>query len=351
MRLSVVRLAMVALPMAIVLSGCPPKPELGGVPQTLHFGTTVDPESGETVYETEKQFQVFNSGSDRAMLTFSIGEPSQGWITVVADGPQQSQSEEDPVTVTVTIDRDFSAAKNITDFTTGSFEITSNDGNQTVTVTTAPNYFTENFEGSGDNANLDATAFTFVPDGSLSFYRGEQTSIPVGQFPTDPTGGLVLDFVALGDPVETQPLAGKTIPFYGGEFSSIFISTNGTVGIGEPPSGAGDPAQHFTVPQISVFPLDATLGGEVSILQDAEKFVVTYDDVPTGGGAATPEPNDVQLELFFDGKIRISYIETDQFASGVIGLSTGGGDGVMAPEDFIETDISEINTPNGKLAL
>ena len=339
MKLSFVRLAMLALPMAIVLSGCPRVPVLGGVPETLRFGVE------EGSYVTTQTFTVFNDGCADTTLAFSVEAPSQGWISVTpVDGT--STGTDDPVVVTVTIDRSYELAKNSPDYASGTIKVTSNGGDQTVVVTTAPDYFTQSFANDFD---INNSTFTYTPNGSLSFYGAEQSDNG-GVYPTDPTGGLILDFDAFGNPVETTPLGGMTIPFYGNEYSSIFISSEGHVGLGTPGNSSNSAGEHFASPQISLFPLDALLGGDVSILQDADKFIVTYDGVPTEG-SVPPVPNDVQLELFFNGTVRISYLTTDPAATGVVGLSSGLGADGAPPVDFVETDISGINTDGAKVAL
>ena len=119
----------------------------------------------------------------------------------------------------------------------------------------------------------------------------------------------------------------------------------GFISLGTPGTAPTDLGGHFGSPKVSGLPVDALLGGEVSVLQTEEAVVVTYDDVPTKG--ATPVPgnlNDFQIELFFDGTIRVSYVDADPDASGVIGLSFGNGDGVNPPDGFVESDLTNANT-------
>lgn len=341
---SIFRMSLLVLPVALLLTGCPRVPALGGVPGVLRFGVTGVTETGE--YETVKQFQIFNDGHKDTALVFALAA-SEGWITV-SPTEGTSTGPDDPVTVTVTIDRGYEDAKLIPSFATGLVNVTSNGGDKAVVITTAPDYYTQEFDGDFD---LQNTSLTFTPNGSLSFYGATQEDNG-GVFPTDPVGGLILDFDDFGDPVWVTPLGGKKIPFYEGLFSSLYISSQGYVGIGNPGTPPGSAAAHFAQPQITLFPIDATEGGDVSILQDAEKFVITYQDVPTAGSAKqVPFPNDVQLELFFNGDIRISYLDVDPAASGPVGLSAGAGVDGGVPESYLETDLSEINTPGAKVAL
>ncbi|MFP4502525.1 MAG: hypothetical protein ACLFTT_16135 [Candidatus Hydrogenedentota bacterium] len=327
-----------------LLAGCPTRPRLGVSTDVLRF--EVDANGN---YETVKTFEVFNRGKQGLMLDFTVSA-DQGWIQVdpVNDN---SIGEDAPVTVTVTIDRDF-VAKNTPEYATGTITVHTDHEEKAIAVTTAPNYFTEEYAGSVD---LDQTQLVMAPTGGLSFYGAVNRDLTGTDYPTDPAGGLVLDFLSMGDPVETELLLGKSIPFYGEEISRFYISSKGAVGMGGPGSDGGTPEEHFAQPQISVFPMDAATDGEVSILQDDEKFVVTYDDVPTAAAAKQGMTNDIQLEMYFNGEIRISYLQADPAAQGVIGLSSGGGAGTDdgLPVDFVDTDLSEVdvNTSNVKLGF
>lgn len=328
---------------SLSLTGCPKRPALGVTATVHHFGV-----DGQGNYETTWQFDVFNDGARDTTLVFNV-TTDRGWIQV-SPTSGQSTGENNPVTITVTIDRDYAeAAKLIPSFATGNINVTSSVGDKRIIVTTAPDYFTQAFD---EDVDLEGRSITFTPNGSLSYYGATQEE-GITEFPTDPAGGLILDFSAFGDPVRAVPLGGKTLPFYEGNFNSIYISSQGYVGMGNPGAPAATPQDHFDSPQISLFPMDATEGGQVSLLQDAQKVIVTYENVPTQdqlkqGPTVT---NDVQLELFFDGDIRISYLEVDPAAVGVIGLSSGAGEGGQLPPGFVETDLSNINTGPAKVAF
>lgn len=334
-------LALFAMVAGVVLTGCPKKPAINKLPASHHFG--VDNASN---YETTWQFDVYNDGAKGTTLVFNVSA-DQGWIQVNPTSGQ-STGKDNPVTITVTIDRSYAEAKLVPSFATGKITVGSSVGNKCVQVTTAPDYFTQEFDA---NVDLAGRMITYTPNGSLSYYGATQEE-GITDFPTDPAGGLLLDFDAFGDPVKVVPLGGKTIPFYEGDFSSVYVSSLGYVGMGNPgaaPETAGD---HFEQAQISLFPLDATEGGDVSLLQDAEKLILTYEDVPTGGVAKQPPAtNDIQLELFFNGDIRVSYLNVDPAAVGVVGFSSGAGENGAAPSDYVPTDLSEINTDGAKVAF
>ncbi len=108
--------------------------------------------------------------------------------------------------------------------------------------------------------------------------------------------------------------------------------------------------EHFATTQISGLNVDAAdPGAMVSYLQDAQKLIITYENAPTGG--APGFGNDFQIELFFDGRVRISYPSVDPAMTGVIGLSSGLGEGGLPPDDFLQSDLSESNTGPLKAAL
>jgi hypothetical protein len=72
----------------------------------------------------------------------------------------------------------------------------------------------------------------------------------------------------------------------------------------------------------------------VSFRQLADRLAVTFEDVPEKG---TVNLNSFQVELFFEGTIRITYLSIDA-ADGLAGLSDGNG----LPEDFVESDFSGV---------
>lgn len=319
------------VPLSGLLMGCPPKAALGVSATVHHF----------PVNETTWNFEVYNAGSKGTTLVFNI-TTDRGWIQVnPANG--QSTGKDNPVTVAVTIDRDY-AEKVIPSFAIGTITVDSSVGQKKITITTAPDYFTQSFNSDVD---LAGRSITFSPNGSLSFYGATQED-GITAFPTNPAGGLVLDF-DIADPIKVVPLYGFLLPFYEAMFNAIYVGSDGTIGYGAPGSGAS-PEDHFAQPQVSVFPLDAASGGDVSLLQNAEKLVITYEGVPTAD-VKQPVTNDIQVELFFDGDVRISYLDVDPAAVGVIGLSSGAGDNGQLPPGFVETDFSEVNTGPAKAAL
>lgn len=335
---------------AVALAGCPPRgPVLDVSVNTLHFPC----DSATGVCETVLTFEVGNSGSGTLVFSVSADQP---WIGV-SPASGNIEAGEGPVTLEVTIDREYSEVlkSGFPEFSTGVVTVQSDNSKREVVVTTAPNYFTQVFQAGND---LDGLELNFQPDGSLSFYAiQKQTGIT--DFPTDPSGGQMLpfddpDFVsAFGDPVATVPLGGKTVPFYGKSYDTLYVSSQGYVAFGEPGNVPASPGAHFAAPQISALPVDATQAGSmVSLLQDAQKVTVTYENVPTAGvPPLKTSENDFQVELFFNGNIRISYVNVDPTAQGVVGLSSGQGQDGQAPDQFFPTDLSGANTGALKVSL
>jgi len=325
-----------------LLVGCPPKPTVEVSSQSHHFGVVGQPPN--QVLETTWAFQVWNGNNRGSTLVFdvSVTEP---WMSV-QPVTEQSTGPNDRVEVRVTIDREYSALTKeswaVPEFLTGAVNVTSDVGNEVIRITTAPDFFTEEFEGDLDVAN---TAFTFQPDGSLNYYL--PTRQPAAGFGTDPTGGALLDF-SIADPVEVKPWYGQAVGLYGVDYDTFYVSSAGAVGFGPGAAKAGATLDdHFSTPGISgLSTADGAAGGAVSVIQDAEKVAVTYEGVPT---AAKQGDNSFQIEMFLDGTIRITYLGLDA-DSGIVGLSVGPGGG--AQFNYLESDFtSYTNTPPLKAAF
>lgn len=199
------------------------------------------------------------------------------------------------------------------------------DGGDCFTLTTPvrPTYYVESFTTGFDLAHR---SISFTPDASASFYS--VCSAPASEFPTDPSGGTVLPLgddafveVALGD--------GNEVSLFGVHATSFFVGSNGYVTLGEGDSAfAQSPAAHFALPRIAALfeDLNPGAGGSVSVLETSDRVAVTFANVPVFPSAGA---NSFQIELFFDGRIRVTYLAMSA-SSGIVGLSAGGGQ----PDDF-----------------
>jgi hypothetical protein len=321
--------AALAVLSSVFVMGCPPLLPAIQVSVTLLRFQLTDPD--------QKTFQISNLFNSRTPLTFNVSA-DQDWIEV-SPTSGTSTGPGDPKSVTVTIVRDSKQVQ----FNRGTITITSNGGNRTINVVASPNYFTELFAGSGGTElfDLQNKTITFTPDDSLvDFY--EVAVSDAADFPTTP-GGIALDFAA-GDPLAaTVPFGGQTVKLYGRAYSMFWISSKGYISFGGPGQARlGNLDDHFALPRISLFAadLDATAGGMVTLEQVGARIVVTYVDVPH---RTTGELNNVQVEMYFDGRIRLTYLDADPGTS-IVGLSFGPG---AQPADFVETDFNMEFTTKG----
>lgn len=192
----------------------------------------------------------------------------------------------------------------------------------------ASDFFTEHF--AAFDFDLAYRRVTFVPTNTLEQYAAFADFADA--FGTDPAGSTNL---ALPDDgyVELVLGDGATVALYGASHSSLFVGSNGYITFGSGDSGYNENlGAHFAWPRISAFfdDLNPAAGGTVSWKQMADRVVVTYDQVPEWGQAAG---NTFQLEVFFDGTIRITWLDMAA-RDGLVGLSEGEGE----PLSFVESN-------------
>lgn len=209
---------------------------------------------------------------------------------------------------------------------------TGGDSNEAAVSVNVVEYFTELFDAQ--NNDLDNKSLTFIPDGSACFYRLCRTA--AAKFPTEPNDPATL---TLGDDdsVLLTLTGGKQVGLYGSAFGSVRIGSNGYITFDtDDTNGTETLADHFAIMRISALfdDLDPSAGGEISWQQLTDRVVVTFLNVPEAGAANS---NSFQIEMFFEGTIRITYLNIDA-ADGLAGLS----DGASLPADFVQTDLSNF---------
>jgi hypothetical protein len=200
-------------------------------------------------------------------------------------------------------------------------------------------YFTELFSAIRP-IDVGYSSFTFIPDGSSDFYHCCQEHVTdFFVTPTDET-----DLILPSDSyIEIILPTDVTIPLFGVNYDRLYVGSNGYITF-----GSGDVshvptlANHFSLPRISgIFSDFGALGGSsvgsVYFLELDDKIVITYKDVRHYPGSAgmSVDPNDFQIEMFFDGRVRLTYLRA-AVTTGVIGLSRGGG----VPFGFTDSDFS-----------
>ncbi len=197
----------------------------------------------------------------------------------------------------------------------------------------AVDYFTESF-GEPEAFDLDGFSLTFTPEASASGYSARLH--PITALPTDQ--GELLTITGLADDtfVDQHLADGASVVFYGNSYSNFFIGSNGyiTFDVGDESFGGS----HFDLPRISALYTDLDPDpndmGNVRWGQFADRVVVAFIDVPE---FFTSNSNTFQIELFYDGVIRLSWFGIEA-SNLMVGLSKGGG----IPPGFIETNFSDF---------
>ena len=191
-------------------------------------------------------------------------------------------------------------------------------------------YFAELF--NQNDFDLANQSLMFRPDASGNYYAVCRLT-GVSSFPTVPTGGTVL---ALTDDSYAQVTlaAGKQVSLYGASHGSFFVGSNGYITF-----NSGDTNLfphfflHFDQPRIAALFNDLNPGtGAVTWRQLADRVAVTWQNVPLLGQTGN---NSFQIEMFFDGTIRITWLGIAA-QNALAGLSAGGG----IPADFTESNLN-----------
>jgi len=215
-----------------------------------------------------------------------------------------------------------------------------NDGScYSFTYVLREKYFTQLLHGIND-PNLANWSILFRPDGSNAFYTacGE----PITALPTDPNLGQALP--PGQDGCMRIILNRNRVSLYGQAYGSrsrpVYVGANGYLAFGYPdwqiiPSCGG----HFGQPRVSGFytRLASYYEGDpntcsVRWQQSDDRLTVTWWNVYDVYAGCRRH---VQIEMYFDGRIRIAWMGGVNTAYALVGLSEGFG----IPPDFEEDDI------------
>jgi hypothetical protein len=212
-------------------------------------------------------------------------------------------------------------------------EVTDDNGGACYSFTTPdiPDFFTELFESGND---LDNLSLSFTPNGSVDFYEGCTESID--ELPTDPAGGTTI-YLSDDDYERISLTGGATVSLYGVGYSSFYVGSNGYVTFtGGDTDYTESLEDHFETPRIAALydDLNPSSGGSVSWKQLDDRAVVTFENVPEYYSDGS---NTFQIEMFFDGDIRISYLGVS-ITDGLAGLSEGEG----FDPDYYPSDLSAM---------
>ncbi len=196
-----------------------------------------------------------------------------------------------------------------------------------------PSYFTEEFLGDAD---LDGTTLSFSPIVDQDGYY--LCRLPAAGFLTNPTGGTNMTLSDDGS-FQVNLTGGKKVKLYGTEYTSFHVNANGNLTFGTADSDYSESlAEHFALPRVAAHhdDLNPSVGGTVSRKQLPDRIAVTWQNVPE---YQTSNQNSFQIELFFDGRIRITQLAVAA-ADGITGLSRGTG---LSPL-YVEFDLSNFAT-------
>ena len=193
-----------------------------------------------------------------------------------------------------------------------------------------PNYFTEEFSSGGD-FDLEGTTLVLTPTATVDQYDACMLQAYAG-LPVDPTGGAE---VLLGDDDSAQiDLDNAAVQLYGQSYSTLWIGSNGYVTFTAPDTD-GSPSlnDHFDTPRVSALFRDHNIGPQtiVSWKQLSDRLAITWENVTAN---AADQLSTFQLELLFDGTVRVTWLRVDA-GNGVVGLSNGAGlSPVYLPSNF-----------------
>ena len=300
---------------------------------TPNVGFTANGPVGGPFSVTSVVFTLRNSGA--AALDWTAAK-TQGWLTLSSAGGTLAPGATTTVTAALNAGANALPAAIYSDTVT--FRNTGSGAalpRPVVLRVGQPDYFTEFFDTTAnDTANQ---SFTFTPNGSVSFYAATREAATV--FPTTPTGGTTL---AQGDDtsVAVTLTGGATVKLYGAGFSNFNVGSNGfiTFTAGDTSFSPSFP-QHFSFKRIAALfrDLDFSAQGTCTWRQLADRAAVTWQNVPSFD---TTNSNNFQIEMFFDGRIRITILGIAA-TDGLIGLSNGNG----LPPNFGESDFSAYPGP------
>ncbi|UCE59357.1 MAG: hypothetical protein JSU63_18185 [Phycisphaerales bacterium] len=200
------------------------------------------------------------------------------------------------------------------------------------TTPALPKLYTEEFVSAGDNDLGDMTV-TFTPVGTNNFYSA--CVEPLSELPIDPAGGTILSLS--DDDFEQVTPAGGAVPFYGTDYTSFYVGSNGYITFNEGDQDYTESlTDHFRLPRISALfdDLDPSQAGEVSFKELPDRMVVTWLAVTERNYG---NDNTFQIEMFFDGRLQVSYLNVDVL-DGLAGLSKGEG----YTADYFEMDLTDL---------
>ncbi|MGA2093735.1 MAG: S8 family serine peptidase, partial [Sedimentisphaerales bacterium] len=205
-----------------------------------------------------------------------------------------------------------------------------NDAGFTISENPA-DYFTELFNSYARTFDLSNKSLMLTPDESASRYSA--CIKPITELPIDPAGSEILTMA--DDDSQLVTLGTFGVPFYGTSYSSFYVGSNGYITFGSPDYAyLENAANHFIMKRIAGLfrDLDPETQGDVSVKRLDDRIAVTWQNVPEYGETIG---NTFQIELFADGRIRLSWLNIAA-SLGLVGISQGRGQ----PPDYLNSNLS-----------
>jgi len=161
---------------------------------------------------------------------------------------------------------------------------------------------------------------------SLRFAAGGagSCSAPSAAFSVDPAGGDTVDLID-DNSVEVAFEDGFVFPFFGQEYPSVWVGSNGYLTFGASDTTSfPDLENHYALPRVAALftDLDPSDGGRVSVKQTADAFAVTYRNIKAYGGQGGGT-NTFQVVLSASGEVTVVYKDLDPKRDAIVGLSSG----------------------------
>ena len=201
----------------------------------------------------------------------------------------------------------------------------------TLDVRSSAASLTEDFS-SGGLFDLQNRSLTFHPLDASNYRvcRDIVSSLPVS---TTFAATLQLEDTEV---VKVTLAGGKRVVHFGHEYSSVYVSRNGALTFSVPEEGSHELADHFAQSRVSAYFRSLGIGASsrVSWQQLSNSLVVSWERMET---ALSDDTNTFQVQMFFDGAIRMTWNRIEGYI-GIVGLSDGQG----MPEGFLDADFSAL---------
>ncbi|MCP4504171.1 MAG: hypothetical protein GY822_29970, partial [Deltaproteobacteria bacterium] len=186
-----------------------------------------------------------------------------------------------------------------------------------------------------DEFDLNGMDVSFTPNaGAVDGF--DFSVVPNTGFVDAAGSGTVSGTLALNDDdfVQYTFAPGFEFPFYGQNYTSMFVGSNGfiTFGIGSPFASSSRNA-FFSRPRIAGFDKDLDpKSGTITVDEFANRIVVTFEDVPDYG--STTSLQTFQMVLSADGSVLLAYDTIALSGTAFVGVSDGdfGGTSLFPDE-------------------